>query len=278
MQGQPGLEAIHCEVGKPVRMALAERASGAAEIIERMGTAAVEPKLDGFRCQVHKNGDDIRIYSRNLEETTAMLPEIHDGARRQVRARTAVFEGEALAYNVESGEFLPFQMTSQRKRKYDIDRMQTELPLRLVCFDVLYVDGKDVMGLPYTERRQILVDLIGPGDTLAVNESIVTSDPAVVDAFFAEKISLGLEGIVAKRLESTYQAGARNYNWIKLKRSYQGALSDSVDCAVVGYWRGRGASAPVSASARCSPRSTTNSATDSSPSPSAPPVFRTRSG
>lgn len=238
--GQEGLEGIHCEVGKPVRMALAERCSGAAEIIERMGTAAVEPKLDGFRCQVHKNGDDIRIYSRNLEETTAMLPEIHDGARQQIRARTAVFEGEALAYNTESGEFMPFQITSQRKRKHDIGRMQAELPLRLVCFDVLYVDGQDVMGLPYTERRKILVDMIGPGDTLAVNESIVTSDVATVDAFFAEKISLGLEGIVAKRLDSTYQAGARNYNWIKLKRSYQGELSDSVDCVVVGYWRGRG--------------------------------------
>jgi len=238
--GVAGLDGIHAQVGKVVRMALAERASGAAEIIQRLGTAAVEPKLDGFRCQVHKNGDDIRIYSRNLEETTGMFPDIHDGVRAQVRAQTAVFEGEALAYNPESGEFMPFQVTVQRKRKHDIARMSEELPLRLVCFDVLYVDGQDVMGLTYTERRKVLLNLIAPGDTLQVNESIVTSDPAEVDAFFAEKVSLGLEGIVAKRLDSTYQAGARNFNWIKLKRSYQGELSDSVDCVVVGYWRGRG--------------------------------------
>ena len=118
--------------------------------------------------------------------------------------------------------------------------MREELPLRLVCFDVLYVDGQDVMGLPDSERRTVLQNLIGPGDALQVNESMVTSDVAAVEAFFAEKVSLGLEGIVAKRLDSTYQAGARNFNWIKLKRSYQGELSDSVDCVIVGYWRGAG--------------------------------------
>lgn len=240
---QKGVEAladIHVQVGKPVRMALAERASGAAEIIERMGEAAVEPKLDGFRVQVHKNGDIIQMYSRNLEETTAMLPDIRDGVLAQVRAETAVFEGEALAYDVNSGDFLPFQATSQRKRKYDIDRMMEELPLRLVCFDLLYLDGRDVMGLSYRERRALLENLVGRGDVIQVNELLVTSDAAEVDRFFAEAVSRGLEGIVAKRLDSTYQAGSRNFNWIKLKRSYQGELSDSVDCVIVGYWRGRG--------------------------------------
>jgi len=238
--GIDGLDAIHVKVGNPVRMALAERASGAAEIIERMGTAAVEPKLDGFRAQVHKNGNEVRIYSRNLEETTAMLPDVRAGVLAQVSAQTAVFEGEALAYDVNSGEFLPFQVTSQRKRKHDIDRMKDELPLRLVCFDVLFLDGLDVMSMTYVERRKLLEGLIGPGDALQVNEQIVTNDIATLDAFFAEKVSLGLEGIVAKKLDSTYQAGSRNFNWIKLKRSYQGELSDSVDCVVVGYWRGRG--------------------------------------
>jgi len=239
-QGITGLEGIHVQVGKPVRMALAERASGAAEIIERMGTAAIEPKLDGFRCQVHKDGDDIRIFSRNLEETTNMLPDIRDAVRVQVKAESAVFEGEALAYNPDSGEFLPFQVTVQRKRKYDIDRMREELPLRLVCFDILYLNGRDVMSLPYTERRKLLEETIGEGEGLQVNEVLMTNDVAQVEAFFAEKVSLGLEGIVAKRLDSPYQAGSRNYNWIKLKRSYQGELSDSVDCVIVGYWRGRG--------------------------------------
>jgi DNA ligase-1 len=172
-----------------------------------------------------------------------MLPDVRDGVLAQVHARSAVFEGEALAYDVNSGEFLPFQVTSQRKRKYDVDKMKDELPLRLVCFDILYLDGRDVMSLPYTERRQLLEQLVAPGDAIQVNEQIVTADPVVLERFFAEKVSLGLEGIVAKRLDSTYQAGSRNFNWIKLKRSYQGALSDSVDCTIVGYWRGRGARA-----------------------------------
>lgn len=242
-EGAGGLAKIGVDVGKPVRPALAERVKNAAEIIARMGEAAVEPKLDGFRCQIHKNGDDVRIYSRNLEETTSMFPELRAAVRQQVLARSAVFEGEALAINLETGEFQPFQLTMQRKRKYDIARMSEELPLRVMCFDVLYLNGKETIGLPYTERRRLLLGAIGPGEGLQVVDSIVTSDPAVIEAFFAEKVSLGLEGIVAKRLDSTYQAGARNFNWIKLKRSYQGELSDSVDCVVVGYWRGRGARA-----------------------------------
>jgi DNA ligase-1 len=239
-RGVAGLEHIQVQVGKPVRMALAERAKSVGEIIERLGTAALEPKFDGFRCQVHKDGDSVHIFSRNLEETTPMFPDIAAGVRRQVKARSIIFEGEALAYNPDTDEFFPFQVTVQRKRKYEIEAMQEKLPLRLMAFDLLYLDGADHTHDAYTERRRLLRAAIAPGETIQVTAALVSGQAGEIERFFTDEVAHGLEGIMAKRLDSPYQAGARNFNWIKLKRSYQGELSDTVDCVLVGYWRGRG--------------------------------------
>ncbi len=238
--GVAALEKIQVKVGNPVRMALAERAKSSEDIVTRLGKCAVEKKFDGFRCQVHKRNGDVRIFSRNLEETTAMFTDIAEGIRKQVQAKTAILEGEALSYDPETGEFHPFQVTMQRKRKYDLEAMTVKFPLRLVAFDLLYVDGKDFTGQPYSARHDTLAAIIAPGETIQPAEHLITQDAKAIDRFFMEAISGGLEGIMAKRLDSKYQAGARNFNWIKLKRSYQGHLSDTVDGVVVGYLRGRG--------------------------------------
>ncbi len=239
-KGVEGLEHLTVSVGKPVRMALAERARSAQDIVTRLGECAVEGKYDGFRCQVHYDGSKVRIFSRNLEETTPMFPDLAEGVRRQVKAKSIIFEGEALAYDPQTDDFLPFQVTVQRKRKYDIAAMQAKLPLRLVAFDLLYLNGQDHTGDPLTRRRELLKSVVAPGDTLQVSEALITGDAAQIDRFFLDKVSHGLEGIMAKRLDAPYQAGARNFNWIKLKRSYQGELSDTVDCVVIGYFKGRG--------------------------------------
>ncbi|MBI2954067.1 MAG: ATP-dependent DNA ligase [Chloroflexi bacterium] len=238
--GADGLQGITVSVGKPVRPALAERASSAAAIVQRLGYAAVEPKYDGFRCQVHKNGDTVRVFSRNLEDFSDKFPEITGAAGQQIGPRQAIFEGEAISYNPQTGDFYPFQITVQRKRKHGISEMQEKIPLKLVAFDLLFLEGEDYTVRPYAERRQKLQQIIGPGDVLSVTEILETSDAKQVEAFFADKVQRGLEGIVAKRQDAPYQAGARNFNWIKLKRSYQGQLQDTVDCVVIGYWWGRG--------------------------------------
>lgn len=238
--GVTALHKIKIKVGRPIRMELAERAKSADEIIERMGKCALEPKVDGFRCQCHKDGDKVRIFSRNLEETTDMFPDVADAVRAQVMAKTAIIEGEAIGYDPATGEYVPFQQTISRKRKYGIDEMRTTLPLRLQGFDVLYVDREDVTGEAYFERRARLKKLIKDGPGITVIEQKITEDPIEIDRYFMEKIESGLEGIMAKRLDSTYQAGARNFNWMKFKRSYQGHLRDTVDVVVVGYLRGRG--------------------------------------
>ena len=238
--GVKGLKKLKITVGKPIRMELAERAKSAQEIITRMGECALEPKVDGFRVQAHKDGDKVRMFSRNLEETTPMYPDVADAVRKQIQAKRAILEGEAIAYDPDTGDFMPFQETSQRRRKYGIDEMTQSHPLKLLAFDVLYIDGEDVTGVNYKERHERLGKLIGEGNGIQLIEQIFVKEPKEVDEFFMAKIEAGLEGIMAKRLDSTYQAGARNFNWMKFKRAYQGHLRDTVDVVVVGYLRGRG--------------------------------------
>jgi DNA ligase-1 len=250
--GVEALDHIRVQAGRPVRPALCERLSTPEAIVEKLGRCAEEPKIDGFRCQVHAWGGQTRAFSRNLEDMSPMFPEIVEAVGHQAPGREVIVEGEAVAYDPDTAEFVPFQVTVQRRRKYDIDEMRRRLPLKLLAFDVLYLDGQDLTPLPYVERRQTLLDLFGSpidyaapsaageGPVIRPNEARELDSAEELAVYFAGTVERGQEGIVAKRLDSPYQAGARNFNWIKLKRSYQGELRDTVDCAVVGYWRGKG--------------------------------------
>src|SRR5262245_32095284 len=238
--GVEGLSKLEISVGRPIRMELAERAKSAKEIIDRMTECALEPKVDGFRVQAHKDGDKVRLFSRNLEETTDMFPDVADAVRTQIKSKRAILEGEAIAFDPETGVFRPFQETIQRRRKHGIDEMKQSLPLKLLAFDVLWIDDEDVTGVRYKERHERLRKLIGDGPGIQLIEQIYVSEPKAVDEFFMIKIEAGLEGIVAKRPDSKYVAGARNFNWMKFKRAYQGHLRDTMDLVVVGYLRGRG--------------------------------------
>jgi DNA ligase-1 len=240
--GMKAIEKFHIKVGYPVRMALCERLPSSEDIITKMGRVAIEAKYDGFRCQVHKDGDKIEIFSRNLERTTEMFPEIREAAKK-LKAKTAIFEGEALAYNEATGELFPFQVTIQRKRKHGVAEMAKEFPLRFFAFDLLLLDGKDLTEKPYAERRKKLVSLIKVTDVIEPASMFETDDPEEITKHFEEFVETGLEGVVAKRLDGAYAAGSRNFNWIKLKRSYRGELQDTIDVCVVGYFRGRGARA-----------------------------------
>jgi DNA ligase-1 len=239
-QGIEAVDALSIRVGNPVRSMLAERLPSAEAILAKLGRCAIENKYDGFRCQVHKSGADIKIFSRNLEEMTGPFPEIAAAAVRQVAADTAIFEGEALAYNPLSDEYLPFQQTMRRRRKHEIDATAAALPLRLFAFDVLYVDGENVMPRSYTDRRAVLGQMLSPGETILVSESHTIEEMDALMALFGDAIQNGLEGIMAKKLDAPYQAGARNFSWVKLKRAQAGHLRDTVDCVIVGYVYGRG--------------------------------------
>ncbi|MEJ5339461.1 MAG: ATP-dependent DNA ligase [Aquificaceae bacterium] len=243
-----GLEALRefrVHLGYPIRMALAERVTSAEEIIQRLGRCAIEAKYDGFRLQVHKDGQKVEIYSRNLERMTEMFPDVVRAVLEDIKSQRVILEGEALAVNEETGEFYPFQVTIQRKRKYGVEEYSKEYPLKLFCFDLLYLEGEDYTVKPFIERRKTLEELLAHTNTLRTSEMFITDSEREVEAFFEEAVTRGLEGIMAKRLDAPYTAGSRNFNWIKLKRSYRGSLADTIDVVIVGYYYGRGARAKL---------------------------------
>ena len=226
-------------VGYPVRMAQAARMASGQEIVDKIGTAAVEPKLDGFRVQIHRDDARVHIFSRNLEDMSEMFPDVSKAAVEQLLAPQVIIEGEAMGLDPKTGAFLPFQSTVSRRRRHGIAEAAEAIPLQVHAFDVLF-DGEDLIELPWTERRARLEQVIGEGDGIKVSDLIITDDADEVDAYFIQQVDAGFEGVMAKRLDSPYQAGQRNFNWIKYKASYSAALTDTFDCVLIGYWRGQG--------------------------------------
>jgi len=241
-KGVNGIKNVKLVVGKPVRPALAERLPSADEAIKRLGKEfAAEPKFDGFRVAVHKNGDEINLFSRNLENTTHAFPDLVEGVRESVKAKSAILEGEAIAYNPQTHEFLPFQETTKRRRKYRIEEMAKKLPLVLFAFDLLYLNGKDITQKPYKERRKLLESIVArENPTIRISEERVLHKASEISVFFNEAISEGLEGLMLKKLDSPYVAGGRGFHWVKFKRSQAGQLTDSVDCVLLGVYSGKG--------------------------------------
>lgn len=238
--GIEGVDKLRVSVGRPLRSQLTERLPTPSKVIEKLGTVAVQTKYDGFRVQIHKQGQKVEIYSRNLEDMTHMFPDIIEGVIQQTKAETAIFDGEAIAYNEDSGEFYPFQETTKRRRKHGVADAAQLLPLKAFIFDCLFVDGQPLLDLPYSQRLEKVADVIKPGQTLIVSQTEIVDNPDRLDVLLNEAITEGLEGLVVKRPNSPYQAGARNFNWVKLKRHSSGELNDTIDCVVLGYIYGKG--------------------------------------
>ncbi len=246
-EAQHAVAALDIQVGKPIHSQLAERLPSAEAIIAKMGTVVAQYKYDGLRAQIHKDGQQVTIFSRNLEDQSHMFPELIAGTLGQVRAERVILDAEALAYNATSEEFLPFQETTRRRRKHGIETMAEQLPLKAFVFDILYKDGVSLLDTPLAERLKILEETIEVDDTLMRTASHTVSDAHTLTLLFDEAISKGLEGLVVKKQESRYEAGARNFNWVKLKRHSAGALNDTIDCVLLGYLYGRGKRAALGA-------------------------------
>ena len=225
---------------KPLMPALAERLSTPEEIVDKIGECAIEKKFDGFRLQVHKQGNRVALYSRKLEDMTNMFPDVVK-AVQQLKAKEIIFEGEALAYNEKQGRYYSFQQTMHRRRKHGIEAASRELPLNVFCFDLLYLNGKDFTLQPYAQRRKQLEKLF-PKNILKLSEKTNVKTGSELEKIFQESLTQGLEGIMAKDLNAQYTAGKRKFAWIKLKKSYGKAL-DTIDAVIVGYFLGKGARA-----------------------------------
>lgn len=240
-EGLSPVEKLKVQVGKPIRSERCERLPNVTKVFEKMGQEVhATPKYDGFRVQIHKDGEKVSMFSRNLENMTHMFPELIKGTLKQVKAKTAILDTEALAYQRESEEFLPFQETTKRRRKYGIAEMAQSLPLKAFVFDILYKDGESLIDLPLEKRSQILRNTIRDDEILIPAPGVIVDNPRKLQTLLDDSISKGLEGVVVKRLDSKYEAGARNFNWVKLKRHSSGELQDTIDCVILGYISGKG--------------------------------------
>lgn len=240
--GLDGVLNFKIRAGAPIRVMAAQRLSNAEEIIDKLGGhCSAEYKLDGERFQIHKDGDVINIFSRRLENITHMYPDAVKLTIEHIKVDQAIIEGEAVAYNPDTGEDMPFQTLMKRRRKYKIDEMMAKIPVRVYLFDCLY-DGEDLTLKPYPYRIERLDAITDATDEFKPVERLETNDPEELERFFQQSLADGTEGLIVKSTsdDSIYRAGARSWLWVKLKRSYQSKMQDHVDLAVVGAFYGRG--------------------------------------
>lgn len=225
--GVEWLKQIHVTVGIPIRPASAERLPTARDIIEKIGTCVAQPKLDGFRLQIHVDRTQaipkINFYSRHLQDMSYMFPDVYEAVAK-LPIQTMIFEGEAIVYDYNTDSFLPFQETVKRKRKYGVKEKMAELPLRVFIFDLLYLNGTSYLHKTHVQRRKKLEELFEKvkGDGVSLIEEVTINNVKTLNEYFMHNISSGLEGLVVKRPDAVYRAGKRNFNWIKLKRHEEG--------------------------------------------------------
>lgn len=247
--GIVGVQKISMTPGIPVRPAAAERLADANAIIEKLGPCIAQPKLDGFRLQVHVRKEvgkepQINFYSRNLQDMSAMFPDLR-ACVEQLPVESCIVEGEAIAFEPNTGVFLPFQETVKRRRKHGVEEAAQEFPLKLFLFDLLYLDGQTYLAHTHAQRREALVTMLADLPSSVANvvqpiEEQLVQSGAELEDYFHSHIAQGLEGLVVKRPDAVYTPGKRNFNWIKLKRQETGSLDDTIDCVILGYYAGAG--------------------------------------
>jgi DNA ligase-1 len=240
--GARGIESVRVDVGVPVRPMLAERLESAEAILRKLGNkiVAAEYKLDGERLQIHKRGDDVRLFSRRLEVITGNYPDAVKLIQENVKAKTAIMEAEVVAINEDTGEYLPFQELMHRRRKYGVQEAIERYPVALNFFELILAGPKDYTGEPYTVRRRKMEATVASTERTRVVPAIRSSDPGEIERFMEGAIQDGCEGLVIKDLDSGYRAGAREFAWIKLKREYRSELTDTIDLPIIGAFYGKG--------------------------------------
>ncbi len=231
------------QLGRPIRSMLAQRVEDIEDIKKKIkGVIAAEDKLDGERIQAHKDGDEVTLFSRRLENITHQYPDVVRAVRDGIRARQCILDGEAVPVDTK-GNLLPFQLIMQRRRKHDVERYVKEIPVRYALFDILSYEGVSSMDNPYPARAKLLRRIIR-ANTKGIEpiRKIESENLDDIKRFFKESLARGTEGIICKATgkDSSYRAGARAWVWIKWKKEYVEELSDTLDLVIVGSYAGEG--------------------------------------
>jgi len=230
-----GIAKLEFRVFRPIKPMMAQTAEDVNEALrEAGGETAFEYKLDGARIQVHKSGEQVRVYSRRLTDVTESLPEVVELVRSKVKASQAIIEGEVIAVGEDRSSPLLFQHLMRRfRRVHEVDETAKQIPIELQLFDIIYLNEESLTNKPYTERRRILSQIAGD---IKLTKQIVTSDPRRAEEFLREALNNGHEGLVAKKLDSPYTPGIRGKRWFKIKRTLE-PLDLVIVAAEWGYGR-----------------------------------------
>ena len=240
-EGLDGIKKFQISLFNPIRPMLADRIKSEEDAIKKMPAEfAAEYRLDGERVQIHKQVDKIILFSRSLENITKYYPDIVENIGNSLDVNDGIFEAEIVAINENTGEFLPFQELMHRRRKYKLKEAVLQYPITVNFFDVLYFDGKNCLGLKYSERRKILESSVKENNFAKLVPIAIVKNENQIEDFLENSINSGCEGLMLKILDAPYRAGIRGGNWLKLKREYRNELGDSLDLVVIGAYFGKG--------------------------------------
>ncbi|MDP2750195.1 MAG: ATP-dependent DNA ligase [Nanoarchaeota archaeon] len=236
--GPKGLSKIDLKVGIPIKVMLAQKVADMEQGFERIGTPLqIEQKYDGFRIQIHKDGEKVMLFTRHLENVTAQFPEVVSYVKEFVNAKNCILDSEAVGFDPKTNKYRPFQEVSQRiKRKYDIEQTAKELPVEVNVFDVMEYNDKNMISAPFKERTQLLDKIIKNHKRKLVKATTIeTSQIKDANKFYAESLKAGNEGIMLKTLDAPYKPGSRVGFMVKLKPTME-----TLDLVITGAEWGEG--------------------------------------
>ncbi len=232
------LKNISLKPGRPLKLMLASLAENMEEAFEYLGkTVQIEEKLDGFRLEIHKNNDEIKLFTRNFEDVTKQFPDVVESVKKNVKGKSFIIDCEAVGFNIKTGKYMPFQSISQRiKRKYDIEKIIKELPIELNVFDLIFYNDRNLMNETLRERRILLEKIIKqiPGKII-LTKKIITDSCEKAEEFYKKCLNEGLEGVMIKNLESVYRPGRYVNGWMKLKN-----ILEPIDAVIIKAEYGQG--------------------------------------
>jgi len=236
-KSEAGLQNVSLTAGKPVKVMLFQKAKDIADAFSIVESpAAIEQKYDGFRLQIHKFDNKIQLFTRRLEDVNKQFPDVIDFVSKHVNANEFIIDAEVVGIDVKSKKYLPFQNISQRiKRKHDIEEMAKKLPVEVNVFDILLLDGKNLLKEPFIERRKLLEKIISSTSGLKLADQITTDNESAAKDFYKSALDAGNEGIMMKNLKGIYKPGSRVGYGVKVKPTM-----DTLEVVIVGAEYGEG--------------------------------------
>lgn len=228
---------IKMSPGKPIKVMLFQKAKDVESSFEKLGKElSAEYKYDGFRLQIHRNNDEIKLFTRNLEEVSKQFPDIISIVKSNIKSKNFIIDCEAIGINRKNGSWMPFQKVSRRiKRKYDIDKIIDEIPISLRVFDIIY-ENNNLINTKFYERRKILENIVKhKKDYIELSELIITNSSDELNKFYKKSLKDGAEGIMLKNLSGIYKPGSRVGFGLKMKPTME-----NLDLVITGAEWGTG--------------------------------------